>query len=63
MEEDYPYYIDFTIDEFRQCVKDKSITPYDGTGYYVVDGEEVVTAEVFRNPRPPKATHVRWYNK
>ena len=51
-----------TMDEFEECVAGGLLTPYDGSGYYAVDGQ-MSDVSVWSVARPGQFTHVVWFNK
>lgn len=55
------YFDMFTVKEWKQAVADSCFTTYDGTGYWVRNGQRSID-EVFNTPSED-ATHVAWANK
>ena len=51
----------YTVEEWRQAVKDGCFCNFDGSGYWVKDGLKS-SDEVFSTPKLD-ATHVVWHNK
>lgn len=54
----------FTLDEFSQLIRNKIVSPEDGTGRFCVDKNTMVLySDVFVRVVPPWASHVAWFNK